>query len=224
MSVGVAGCEYAGAFVPTASPARPKKQRLRQRKGPFREKAQTTVAAASSAKRRRPLRTIHISCGNRPVGSPSALLWERNLNHALKEARIMTKQYDICLLPGDGIGPGDHRGGREGSRRRWREVRHVLRSARSRLSAAPPSTRWANPAAGTPRSTPLRPPMPCCLPAVGGPKWDTTDPGAPRPEAGLLGIRKELGLYTNLRPVQIFDALAGASDAAVPRSSRASTS
>ena len=49
------------------------------------------------------------------------------------------------------------------------------------------------------------------LAAVGGPKWDTTDPGAPRPEAGLLGIRKGLGLYTNLRPVQIFDALAGAS-------------
>ncbi len=49
------------------------------------------------------------------------------------------------------------------------------------------------------------------LAAVGGPKWDTTDPEKPRPEQGLLGIRKELGLYTNLRPVQIFDALAGAS-------------
>ena len=49
------------------------------------------------------------------------------------------------------------------------------------------------------------------LAAVGGPKWDTTDPAAPRPEQGLLGIRKELGLYTNLRPVQIFNALADAS-------------
>ncbi len=49
------------------------------------------------------------------------------------------------------------------------------------------------------------------LGAVGGPKWDTTDPKLPRPEQGLLGIRKELGLYTNLRPVQIFDALADAS-------------
>lgn len=49
------------------------------------------------------------------------------------------------------------------------------------------------------------------LAAVGGPKWDTTDPNAPRPEQGLLGIRKELGLYTNLRPVQIFNALADAS-------------
>src|SRR3954467_5897554 len=38
------------------------------------------------------------------------------------------------------------------------------------------------------------------LAAVGGPKWDTTDPGAPRPEQGLLGLRKGLGLYANLRP------------------------
>ena len=49
------------------------------------------------------------------------------------------------------------------------------------------------------------------LAAVGGPKWDTTDPNAPRPEQGLLGIRKQLGLYCNLRPVSIFTALAGAS-------------
>ena len=49
------------------------------------------------------------------------------------------------------------------------------------------------------------------LAAVGGPKWDTTDPAKPRPEQGLLGIRKALGLYTNLRPVQIFNALADAS-------------
>ena len=49
------------------------------------------------------------------------------------------------------------------------------------------------------------------LGAVGGPKWDSTDPNAPRPEQGLLRIRKGLGLYTNLRPVKIYDALAGAS-------------
>ena len=40
------------------------------------------------------------------------------------------------------------------------------------------------------------------LGAVGGPKWDTTDPDAPRPEQGLLGLRKGLGLYANLRPVR----------------------
>ena len=49
------------------------------------------------------------------------------------------------------------------------------------------------------------------LAAVGGPKWDTTDPNAPRPEQGLLGLRKELGLFANLRPVKVFEALADAS-------------
>jgi 3-isopropylmalate dehydrogenase len=49
------------------------------------------------------------------------------------------------------------------------------------------------------------------LAAVGGPKWDTTDPNAPRPEQGLLGLRKELGLYANLRPVRAVAALLEAS-------------
>jgi 3-isopropylmalate dehydrogenase len=49
------------------------------------------------------------------------------------------------------------------------------------------------------------------LGAVGGPKWDTTDPGAPRPEQGLLGLRKGMGLYANLRPVRPSPALVGAS-------------
>jgi 3-isopropylmalate dehydrogenase len=45
------------------------------------------------------------------------------------------------------------------------------------------------------------------LAAVGGPKWDTTDPQKPRPEQGLLGLRKGLGLYANLRPVRPLPAL-----------------
>src|ERR1700704_835650 len=49
------------------------------------------------------------------------------------------------------------------------------------------------------------------LAAVGGPRWDTTDPHAPRPEQGLLGLRKGLGLYANLRPVKPFPALYDAS-------------
>jgi 3-isopropylmalate dehydrogenase len=49
------------------------------------------------------------------------------------------------------------------------------------------------------------------LGAVGGPKWDTTDPAAPRPEQGLLGLRKGLGLYANLRPVRPSPALIAAS-------------
>lgn len=48
------------------------------------------------------------------------------------------------------------------------------------------------------------------LGAVGGPKWD--DPKAKvRPEQGLLGIRKALGLYANLRPIKLFPELSSAS-------------
>ena len=49
------------------------------------------------------------------------------------------------------------------------------------------------------------------LAAVGGPKWDTTDPSKPRPEQGLLGLRKALGLFANLRPVRPLPALYDAS-------------
>ena len=48
------------------------------------------------------------------------------------------------------------------------------------------------------------------LGAVGGPKW--SDPKAKvRPEQGLLKLRKELGLFANIRPVKIFPGLAAAS-------------
>jgi 3-isopropylmalate dehydrogenase len=49
------------------------------------------------------------------------------------------------------------------------------------------------------------------LGAVGGPRWDTTDPEAARPEQGLLGLRKGLGLFANLRPVRPSAALLDAS-------------
>lgn len=48
------------------------------------------------------------------------------------------------------------------------------------------------------------------LGAVGGPKWDNVDP-AIRPEAGLLRLRQRLGLFANLRPIKVFDALVDAS-------------
>jgi len=48
------------------------------------------------------------------------------------------------------------------------------------------------------------------LGAVGGPKWDN-NPKELRPETGLLGIRKALGLFSNLRPAYVFDCLIEAS-------------
>src|ERR1700753_976664 len=49
------------------------------------------------------------------------------------------------------------------------------------------------------------------LGAVGGPKWDTNNPDDPPPEQGLLGLRKGMGLFANLRPVRPSPALMGAS-------------
>jgi 3-isopropylmalate dehydrogenase len=49
------------------------------------------------------------------------------------------------------------------------------------------------------------------LAAVGGPQWDGTDPGQPRPEQGLLALRRGLGLFANLRPVKPLPALYDAS-------------
>ncbi len=48
------------------------------------------------------------------------------------------------------------------------------------------------------------------LACIGGPKWDAI-PFELRPERGLLKIRKEMGLFANLRPALVFDALADAS-------------
>ncbi|HVA11554.1 MAG TPA: 3-isopropylmalate dehydrogenase [Candidatus Dormibacteraeota bacterium] len=49
------------------------------------------------------------------------------------------------------------------------------------------------------------------LAAVGGPKWDSTDPSATTPEQGLLALRKGLDLFANLRPAKPFPALYDAS-------------
>ncbi|WP_418722477.1 3-isopropylmalate dehydrogenase [Enorma sp.] len=127
----------------------------------------------------------------------------------------MKKTYRICTLPGDGIGPEIIAEGKKvlaavGKRFGVEFIcEDVLiggaaidatRATGEEPTALPDATLEAARAADA-----------VLLASVGGPKWDTTDPAAPRPEQGLLKIRKELGLYTNLRPVQIFAALADAS-------------
>ena len=47
--------------------------------------------------------------------------------------------------------------------------------------------------------------------AVGHPKYDNDPTAKVRPEQGLLKMRKELGLYANLRPIKLFDELLDAS-------------
>ena len=121
----------------------------------------------------------------------------------------MTQTYRICLLPGDGIGPEiiaegvkvlDAVGAKHGAAFAYTEALIGGCAIDAVGTALPDETLRVAEASDA-----------VLLAAVGGPKWDTTDPEKPRPEQGLLGIRKALGLYTNLRPVQIFGALAGAS-------------
>ena len=121
----------------------------------------------------------------------------------------MTATYKICLLPGDGIGPEiiaeavkvlDALGAKYDVAFEYTEALLGGAAIDATGTALPQETLEAANASDA-----------VLLAAVGGPKWDTTDPEKPRPEQGLLGIRKALGLYTNLRPVKIFNALAGAS-------------
>ena len=59
--------------------------------------------------------------------------------------------------------------------------------------------------------------------AVGGPKWDSL-PFDQRPELGLLRLRKELGLFANLRPALVLEPLADASTLKREHRPRRSTS
>lgn len=121
----------------------------------------------------------------------------------------LTKTYNICALPGDGIGPEIIAEGVKVLKAVGAKYDTEFNCADALIGGA------AIDAAGDPLPEDTLKAAQAAdavlLAAVGGPKWDSTDPNAPRPEQGLLRIRKGLGLYTNLRPVQIFDALAGAS-------------
>jgi 3-isopropylmalate dehydrogenase len=110
----------------------------------------------------------------------------------------------IVLLPGDGIGP---------------EIGSAARAVLGALGDFEVSDRLIGGASIDAHGTALadevlaacRSADAVLLCAVGGPKWDTTDPDAPRPEQGLLGLRKGLGVYANLRPVRPSEALLDAS-------------
>jgi 3-isopropylmalate dehydrogenase len=110
----------------------------------------------------------------------------------------------IVLLPGDGIGP---------------EIMAAARHVLDELGGFEYDERLVGGASIDAHGTALTDAvLEACrnadavlLAAVGGPKWDSTDPDAPRPEQGLLGLRKGLGLFANLRPVRPSPALLDAS-------------
>jgi len=114
----------------------------------------------------------------------------------------------VCVLPGDGIGPEITAQALKVLRSLERRFGHRFHCQEHLIGgAAVEATRTPLPeetiAACKEADAVL-------LGAVGGPRWDDM-PADARPEKGLLGIRKALGLYANLRPAVIFDELRGGS-------------
>ncbi|MDI3258273.1 MAG: 3-isopropylmalate dehydrogenase [Sinobacteraceae bacterium] len=115
---------------------------------------------------------------------------------------------NILILSGDGIGPEI-----------MAEAERVLEALRARHGF---DARWSHALIGGAAVDASGEPLPAAtleaarqadavlLAAVGGPKYDSL-PRERRPERGLLGIRKALGLFANLRPAILYPELASAS-------------
>ena len=115
------------------------------------------------------------------------------------------REVKVVLLPGDGIGP------------------EVIGEARRLVDHVAPmdgiQVDWDSHAVGGCAIDTFGKPLPdgvmeecqaadaVLLGAVGGPKWDTTNPDNPRPEQALLALRAGLGLFANLRPVKPIPSL-----------------
>ena len=112
---------------------------------------------------------------------------------------------NIALLPGDGIGP------------------EVTVAAVEVLNAVATDLEYVEHPVGGAAIASSVTATPCAsmadakasdavlLGAVGGPKWDTNESGAVRPELALFRLRADLGLYANLRPIKPLRALYDAS-------------
>lgn len=113
-------------------------------------------------------------------------------------------KYNIAVIPGDGIGPEvineaikvlDAVGGKYGHEFNYTQVLAGGAAIDATGECLPQETIDIAKKSDA-----------VLLGAVGGPKWDSL-PGDKRPERALLGIRKELGLFANLRPAIMFDEL-----------------
>jgi 3-isopropylmalate dehydrogenase len=129
-------------------------------------------------------------------------IWRRPANIT------MTIQKKIVLLPGDGIGPEIMRAAVRVLKECAAEFGHEFEFAEFPFGGC------AIDATGEPLPAET---LAACraadailLGAVGGPKWDAVPLGK-RPESGLLALRKALGLYINLRPIDLHAPLIGLS-------------
>jgi len=115
----------------------------------------------------------------------------------------------ICVFPGDGIGPEVVREAlavlrtveKVSGERRFETEEELLGGASYDVYAVPMTDKALALAKGSDA---------VLLGAVGGPKWDVLPFGV-RPERALLGLRKNLGLFANLRPAVVFAPLIDAS-------------
>ncbi len=114
---------------------------------------------------------------------------------------------NICLLAGDGIGPDILKQARKAFSAVEKKFGHSFAFTEALIGGA------AIDATGGPLPeetvTKCKASDAVLLGAVGGPKWDDVAMNI-RPEKGLLGIRKALGLFANLRPAALFKELAPA--------------
>jgi 3-isopropylmalate dehydrogenase len=114
--------------------------------------------------------------------------------------------HKLLLLPGDGIGPEVMGEVKTPDRLDRRPGHRQIRRPRTAWSAAAPMMpqaadhRCRHGQGGQAADAVI-------FGAVGGPKWDDV-PYEHRPEAGLLRLRKDLGLFANLRPAVCYPALA----------------
>lgn len=122
--------------------------------------------------------------------------------------RNSNKRFRIALLPGDGIGPEVMLAGRRVMDRISKDSGVDFEFQEFLIGGA------ALDAYGVPLRPQdlnrLREHDAVMLAALGGPKWDK-GPAHLRPEAGLLGLRKGLGVFANLRPARIFQELVDSS-------------
>ncbi|MDR1827064.1 MAG: 3-isopropylmalate dehydrogenase [Methylobacteriaceae bacterium] len=118
------------------------------------------------------------------------------------------KTYKLLLLPGDGIGP-EIIGEIEKLVRFYREAGIADFATEKALIGGASYDAYGAPLTGKTLKL-ARDADAVLLVAVGGPKWAGV-PFDKRPEAGLLGLRKALGLFANLRPAICYPALADAS-------------
>jgi len=119
------------------------------------------------------------------------------------------KEYKILVLPGDGIGKEVTDWGKKALENVGKKFGHTFSFDYALIGAS------AIEATGSPLPeetlTKAKASDAVLLGAVGHPDYDNDPSRKVRPEQGLLKIRKELGLYANLRPIKLFDELLDAS-------------